>query len=96
MSALNYTVSDVSRDLATRAHSGTSFVPERRADQAVQSYLTQMRAIDAEFSVYITDDNRDALTADLEDYRQRYVQKLTAYWGAHSRVVSAFIAGPSG
>lgn len=93
---LTYAATDVNRDLAIRAYSGTSFEPERRARQVEHDYLEHMRFVEAEFAPYATADNQDALAADLEGYRQGYLKRLTAYLGAHSRVVSTFISGPSG
>jgi len=92
---INFSPTDVDKELAYRAHSGTSMVPEKRAEQAVQSYLAHMQAVADEFSVWATDDNREAMVTDLEQYRAGYVQRLHAYWGSHSRVMSAMITGPA-
>ena len=86
---------DVDRDLAYRSHCGTSQVPEERADQAVTSYVTHMREVADEFAQWVTDTNRAEMIADLEQYRTQYVQRLHAFWQAHSRVVSTLVTGPA-
>ena len=92
---INYKPTDVDKELAYRSHSGTSMVPEQRAEQAVRSYLGHMAAVATEFEQWATDDNRDEMTADLERYRAGYVQRLHAYWQSHSRVISTMITGPA-
>lgn len=92
---INFNPTDVDAKLAYRSHSGTSMVPEQRGEQAVQRYLDHMQAIAAEFEQWATDDNREAMTADLEQYRAGYVKRLHAYWSAHSRVMSTMITGPA-
>ncbi len=92
---LTFSESDVSLELAIRAHSGTSFSPEKRGASVVASYMSAMQAAVDEFSKYVTDENRADIAADLEAYRVGYINKLNAYLHAHSNVVSAMIAGPS-
>ena len=90
---LNYAESDIDRTLAIRAHSGTSHTPERRADHIIWEYVQEMAALHEEFAPYVTADNREEMASDLELYRQRYVQKLTAYLQAYSRVISVLVTG---
>jgi len=92
---INYTPADVDKGLACRSHSGTSMVPEQRAEQEVKSYLDHMAMVDELFSQWMTDANRDEMAADLECYRTGYVQRLHAYWYSHSRVMSTAITGPA-
>jgi len=70
-------------------------VPEERAGQAIQSYVAGMNAVFDEFEQWVTDENRDQMTADLQMYRLGYVSRMQAYWSANSRVMSTMIAGPS-
>jgi len=93
---LNFDANDVSHQLAHDAHSGTSWTPEKRAEQEVQGYLNQMTNVAAEFEKWVTDENRVEMALDLWRFRAGYIRKLHALWGARSRIVSAFIAGPSG
>jgi len=92
---IDFKPTDVDKELAYRSHSGTSMVPEQRAEQAVESYLDHMATVAAEFEQWATDANRDEMAADLEQYRVGYVQRLHAYWQSHSRVMSTMITGPA-
>lgn len=71
-------------DLAYRAHSGTSFVPEKRAASIIRDYSNQL--------------NSDL--SDLGDhpgnYKEKYIQKLSAWLAAKSNCLSVMITGPSG
>lgn len=87
--------SDVDWELARRAHMGTSWSPEKRADSYITGYLNDMQAAVDRFAEFITDDNRTAVTADLEAYRQGYLSRMNAFLSAHSRVVSTMITGPA-
>lgn len=92
---LNYSESDINRGLAEAAHRGTSFDPERRANGIIKEYLENMAEVDREFSQYVTDDNREALTASLEKYKAGYLARLNSYLASHSRVMSSMITGPA-
>lgn len=39
---IEFSPADIDRDLAIRAHSGTSFSPERRADSVIDSYAAHL------------------------------------------------------
>lgn len=93
---MHYASEDVDKDLARQAHSGTSMVPGERAEREVAEYVAHMAAVAEEFTAWLTEDNAGDLTADLEDYRQRYVTKLHALWHAKSRCMSTMITGGSG
>lgn len=92
---ITYSEDDIGRDLARRAHNGTSHAPEKRGDFAIKEYLSHMQAVDEEFGQWRTDENAADLEADLEAYRTRYTELLRTYLHSHSNVVSAWIAGPS-
>lgn len=94
-SLLNFSESDVSLELAIRAHSGTSFSPEKRGASVVAGYMGDMQTAVDEFSKYVTDENRADIAADLEAYRAGYIKRLNAYLHAHSNVMSTMIAGPA-
>lgn len=81
---------------AKGAFNGTSWVPERREEQAVTDYIQHMQAVREMFEPWRTPENNVALDADLEDYRARYAALFNAYLAAHSRVVSQFITGAGG
>ena len=92
---LKFSESDISLELAIRAHSGTSFSPEKRGASVVAGYVSAMQTAVDEFSQYVTDENRADIAADLEAYRVGYIKRLNAYLHAHGNVMSVMIAGPS-
>lgn len=89
-------LSDVNRELAMRAHSGTSMVPDKRAFQVQCEYVTEMHQRFSELRpLAVTDDQRAALGNALRDYQSGYITKLAALLSAQSRCLSSMIAGPS-
>lgn len=83
-------------ELLRRSHMGTSWSPEKRADGWVSDYLAVCADVQAEFEQWVTDENEAAMKADLELWRQRYVQLLHEWASSHSRVVSQMITGAGG
>lgn len=80
------------RKLAREAHAGTSFVPERRADQVVQdaeAHIEEMRA----WIVNVA--GEDAAPEILAEYRAGYLRRLRALLAAQSRTISPMITGPA-
>ena len=90
-----YSELDVDKNLAYRAHSGTSWVPDTRALSEVESYTNYMEEINSEFSKWATDENRPELERDLSRFKAGYIVRLHAWWAARSRIISSFISGPS-
>ncbi len=87
---------DIPTSIATAAHAGSSFVPERRAEQEQTSYASTLAQDYAALVKYAdTLDKRDHLREEFARYRSgfrsRYVAKLTA----DSRTLSSMITGPS-
>lgn len=74
-------------ELATRAHSGTSFSPERRGAQYIKDYSEQLAA-DME--------KVEQLRGDKEAYRQKYESLFVSWMHTKSRCLSSMITGPSG
>ena len=87
---------DVSEELARRSHQGTSMSPEKRGKDAVTGYTNHVGEVAAEFEKWATDENREAMTAGLEEWRAGYAKRLQDCWSAHSRCISTMITGPSG
>ena len=70
-------------------------VPEKRGQAVVDSYVAHMEEVERTFSAFATDENRNALEADLEAYRKKYIELLNAFLYSHSNVMSTMIAGPA-
>jgi hypothetical protein len=92
---ITYHENDIGRQLATDAHSGTSMVPEKRAQSVLTEYTSHMQAVATEFEQWVTDENREAMEEDLEAYRAGYARRERAVLVAQSRIMSTMIAGGS-
>lgn len=87
---------DIPMDVAVRAHSGSSFVPERRGVQMRQGYAETIQGdYDALAKYATTPEKRAQLDEEFARYRAGYRQKFMAYAGRRSNVMSAMITGPS-
>lgn len=70
-------------ELCYRAHTGTSFSPEKRAVSYVREY-SQMLA-----------DDLAELGDNTGNYKEKFIQKFSAWMSAKSSCLSSMIAGPS-
>ena len=77
------------RDLAYRAHCGTSFSPERRADQYIKDYSEILEA-DIKF-LY----DNGATSDQIESYKSKYISMFSSWLSAKSRCISTMITGGS-
>ena len=71
------------RQLAYDAYQGTSFSPERRADQIVKGYSEEL------------ENDLIKLGENAGNYEEKYINHLTSWLNAKSRCLSTMIAGPS-
>lgn len=93
--AMPYT-GDIDRQLAMRSHQGTSFSPERRAYNEIESYSNHLQGIEEELQNYAKTDEQKAIAKEqFENYRAKYKKLFSDYLSAHSRVLSAMITGPA-
>lgn len=81
---------------AKGAFDGTSFSPEQRERQYINSYLSQMAEVEKEFGAWATVDNVAEINEALELYRAGYTQRYNASLAAHSRIRSQMITGAGG
>lgn len=77
------------RELAYRAHSGTSFSPERRAESVVNDYSAEL-----DLDV-LSIKKQGANDGQVERYVNEYKSKLSAYLHSQSNVMSSMITGPA-
>lgn len=90
-------INDIPLDLAIRAHSGISWVPEKRGDSTREGYAEEL-AKDYTDLLALTVNHpemRGTLDTEFARYREGYKQRFTAYLHSNSRCVSAMISGPS-
>lgn len=81
--------------LALRAHSGTSWVPEDRAAYEVKSYAENIAAFVAQAQAVAASRGVDVGPL-LSVYQERHYARYSRLLSVRSRMVSAYIAGPSG
>lgn len=87
---------DVSLEMAIRAHAGTSHSPERRGESEVAEYVAHMTNFNAKLAeVADTDDRLAEAVSQSERYRENYIKRLSSVWASRSRMMSAMIAGPA-
>lgn len=87
---------DIPTSLAYAAHAGTSFVPEKRAQQIQDEYAATMATDYEIFKTHaVKGGTLDKLDEEFERYRTGYRTHYTAWLRSKSRCVSVMIAGPS-
>lgn len=84
---------DIPFEVAMRAHSGTSFTPEKRAESEIAGYAATLDR-DREMILSLGED-KESLEAEFNRYREGYKARTLAHLHAKSRIVSTMIAGPS-
>lgn len=95
MTTTNY-ANDIPTAAARAAHNGTSFVPERRAEQEREDYRQTLQSDFEQLETLAdTEQKRAQLAEEFELYRAGYRQRTLAYLAARSRVMSTMITGPA-
>jgi hypothetical protein len=77
------------QEKAVRAHNWTSFSPERRGEQMIKDYGSELSADLEELR------GAGAAEESVNDYRARYERYFSSYLGAKSNCFSAMITGPA-
>jgi hypothetical protein len=95
-----FTLADLEADIpletATRAHSGTSWDPDKRGAQERAGYSQHLMAVHAELAKRATTpEQQAALPGIFEEYRNGYKRRTLDLLGSRQGLVSAYIAGPS-
>ena len=87
---------DIPLDVAHDAHRGTSFVPEKRAEQERTNYANILTGdLENLSKLATTDEKRATLAAEFERYRTGYRSHYLAYLRSRAGMMSTMIAGPS-
>lgn len=87
---------DIPTDVASRAHAGTSFTPEKRGDQECTSYANGLASDYQELAKYATTPEKiETLLTEFARYRSGYRARYLARLQAKSRVMSTMITGGS-
>ncbi len=89
-------IADIARDLAVRAHTGTSFDPDKRGDMEVNEYASTLATDYETLSDHApTGEKRAVLDAEFARYREGYKTRTLAYLHSKARCLSPMITGPS-
>ncbi len=87
---------DLPQDLARSAHHGTSFVPERRAQQEQAEYAAALRRDFEELAALAdTKEKQTQFVDEFERYRLGYRKRALALLRSRSRCLSPMITGPA-
>ena len=95
MDATNFR-GDIPLAIATAAHAGTSFTPDRRGEQEDDGYASTLAQDWTELSkLATTDAKRETLAEMFNTYRAGYRMRTIAALTARGRCLSSMITGPS-
>lgn len=86
----------IDRDLAYRAHSGTTFTPDVRRDQEIEAFKSDLTSIYHDLlKIAKTESDIDIIDVEMIEFQKRYADKYNVQLSARARVMSTMIAGPS-
>lgn len=81
---------------ARRAHSATSWTPERRAEQERDAYTAHLAAVRAQLApIAETEEQRAELDRLMTDYATAYLAKTYAVLDARARTMNPMVTGPA-
>jgi hypothetical protein len=87
----------INRALADRSHAGTSYDPERRAEQEIAQFVSNVQAVYDHLSAHAKSEAQKAFLAqEMMLFQTGYVAKYNDYLTAKSRCFSVMITGASG
>ena len=81
---------------ARRAHSGTSFDPEKRAESEIKSLNNSLKQIRENLEKMAkTPEQKQMLDEEWGSFEANYISKQRGVWEARSRIMSPMITGPA-
>lgn len=87
---------DIPLSLAISAHSGTSFVPDKRGASEVSGYSAELEEVYSTLKSHAEKGGTlDLLDEEFARFRGGYRDRYKKYLGSKSRVMSTMITGPS-
>ena len=86
----------INKDLAMRAHHGTSFDPELRGKQEIESFEIEMnRAYETLSKRAKTPEQKAILNEEMTTFQENYAKKQNELLSSKSRILSPKITGPA-
>lgn len=86
----------INKTLADRSHMGTSFDPEKRAEQEISGFVQDVQNVYDNLKRYAkTPAQKALLIEEMQKFQAGYAQKYNEKLAAHGRTISSFITGGS-
>ena len=86
----------INKQAAHASHAGTSFEPEKRAEQAISGFAQDVQSVYERLKPHArTEKQKEYLLHEMDRFQASYAQKYNDLLWAHSRIFSTMIAGPS-
>lgn len=96
MEKLDITFVTISRELAYRAHTGTSFSPEKRADSHIKEFNETVKGIyDKHVTLIKCEASKRAFIEAFNNWQAQYKNKYENWLNRKGNCISSMIAGPS-
>ena len=90
-------MTELNKELAMRAHNGTSFDPERRGQWVIDEFGSHVGRIREDLMKSAeTGEELDFIESEMRILKSGYASKMNDQLASQSRCVSTMIAGPSG
>ncbi len=91
-----FSKSEISYDLAKRAHSGTSFSPEKRAEQEQNSHYSYLKEVYNNAKKYSkSQKTEENFEAAFDKFHKGYLKRKISELESRSRLLSTMITGPA-
>ncbi|PZW41633.1 antirestriction protein ArdC [Mesonia algae] len=91
-----FSKSEISYDLAKRAHSGTSFSPEKRAEQEQNSHFSYLKEVYNNAKKYSkSQKTEENFEAAFDKFHKGYLKRKISELESRSRLLSTMITGPA-
>lgn len=86
----------INKQLADRSHMGTSFDPEKRAEQEISGFVQDIQNVYNDLKRYAkTPAQKALLIEEMQKFQAGYAQKYNEKLSAHGNTISSFITGGS-
>ncbi len=96
MSEFQASSAGIDKSLAEHSHKGTSWDPEKRAEQEISSFVQSVQGMYDRLARSAKSEAQKAFLAqEMERFQAGYAHKYNEYLAAKGRCFSAMIAGPS-
>ena len=86
----------ISRELAERAHAGTSHTPERRAEHEQEQHRRHLAHVYQTLQDYArSPEQQEILDMEFDRFRENYIERVNNLLATRSRIISPMVTGPA-